>query len=57
MVSLFGRAYIVPTPVGVNRDCVVTAREEGNCPHARGGEPLTICCSCAMSELSPRPWG
>ena len=49
--------YIVPTPVGVNRIHAHGVLNTGNCPHARGGEPLYRIVTVFGDLLSPRPWG
>ena len=58
LAALYGVAQmIVPTPVGVNRVVPPVASSTTNCPHARGGEPITYGALAAATVLSPRPWG
>ena len=58
MRSVKGDVYeIVPTPVGVNRRDRFKSDNAGDCPHARGGEPIDVAACMMALILSPRPWG
>ena len=50
-------AVVVPTRVGVNRDPYVREEVCQRCPHARGGEPVTVINLLSLWRLSPRAWG
>ncbi len=50
-------AAVVPTHVGVNRDCACDGRWEESCPHTRGGEPRECFALLACRKLSPHTWG
>ena len=50
-------AEIVPTRVGVNRDCFGRIYDYANRPHARGGEPKPGLTFPKKAASSPRAWG
>ena len=50
-------ATIFPTPVGVNRKCLVCDHDISDFPHTRGGEPVLCRLNPPVFGFSPHPWG
>ena len=57
MFTESGVYFVVPTPVGVNRQAFCFVHVGRRCPHARGGEPLTITSPTFSALVVPTPVG
>ena len=47
----------VPTCVGVYRNCSFMDSRNAECPHVRGGVPLSVNDCSILQQMSPRAWG